>query len=35
MDVELLQPKGESGIAARITKTTPDVRPKPDLQWIQ
>jgi hypothetical protein len=34
MDVKLLQPGGEGGIAARITKTTLDVRPKPDLQWI-
>ena len=31
MAIKLLQPGGEGGIAARITKTTLDVRPKPDL----
>jgi hypothetical protein len=34
MDVKLLQPRGEGGITARVTKTTLDVRPKLDLQQI-
>jgi hypothetical protein len=34
MDVELSQLGDEGGNVARTTKSTLDVRPKPDLQWI-
>jgi hypothetical protein len=34
MDVELLQPGGKGGSTVRITESTHDMRPKPDLQWI-